>query len=177
MLAINHKILVRIFRILFVLTLVTIVGMQITGAPLVTEAAPGGIITFELIGTFEGSQDIIASWQGETMTWAGVNMGLDFLFLILYSTTLALACLLISEKYRLPFLKQLGGWLAIAILFAALLDVIENIALVKLLLGSQNELLPLLAKWCALPKFSLVFVTLFYVISGIYPLMIKGKGD
>ena len=149
--------------------------MQITGAPLKTAAAPGGIVTFELIGTMEGSQQIINSWQGDTMIWAGINLGLDFLFLTLYGLTIALACLLVSEKVLSPFMKKVGIWLAIGVLAAAVLDVVENISLINLLLGSDNASLPVLAKWCATPKFVLVLLSLLYVLGGIVP-AVRNKG-
>lgn len=173
----NQNERVSVFCLLFTLTILTFVGIQITGEPLKTTVAPGGIITFELIGTFEGSQSIIDSWQGSTMTYAGINMGLDFLFLTLYGITIALGCLLIVE--RLPThwqkLKQVGVWLAAGVLFAAFLDIIENIALIKLLLGSQNEFLPVLAKGTAIPKFILVLLSLLYVVGGLFPALKKIK--
>jgi len=166
----NQKISVKIFWVLFCLTLITIIGMQITGRPLKTDAAPSGIVTFELIGTLEGGQAIVNSWQNGKIIYAGINMGLDFLFLSLYSITIALACLLISK--RLPdswnLYKNFGLYLAVAVIIAGLLDIFENIALINILLGSENELLPLLAKWCAIPKFLIVIVAIFYVISGLF---------
>jgi hypothetical protein len=169
----SQKQLVRVFWILFTMTIIVLIGMQITGDPLVTKAAPGGIVTFELIGSFEGSQGIINSWKGSTMLYAGINMGLDFLFLTLYGFTIALGCLLISKKLpnHWSFVKQLGVWLAVGVLFAALLDIIENISLIKLLLGSQNALLPVLAKWVAIPKFVLVLMALLYVVGGVIPVL------
>ena len=160
---------VTLFWVLFGLTVLAIIGMQVTGAPLKTVAAPGGIVTFELIGTLEGSREIMNSWQGVVMTYAGINMGLDFLFLTLYGITIALGCMIVSDKLpaNMVMLKQLGVWLAAAVLFAALLDVIENIALIKLLLGSQNTMLPMLAKWCAIPKFVLVLLALLYPVGGL----------
>ena len=147
--------------------------MQITGAPLNTEAAPGGIVSFELVGTLEGSQAIINSWQDDKMNYAGINLGLDFLFLSLYSITIALSCLLISVRLNehLKFFKRLGVWMAVAVIIAALFDIIENIALIRLLLGSKNELLPVIAKWCAIPKFLIVTLSILYVIIGIFPIL------
>ena len=177
MLALNQRYIVPLFWVLFALTILVIIGMQISGGPLVTEAAPGGIITFELIGTFEGSQSIINSWQGRTMTYAGINMGLDFLFLTLYGITIALGCLLISERLPVQWekLKQVGTWLAAGVLFAAFLDIIENIALIRLLVGSQNEILPVMAKWAAIPKFFLVLLSLVYVLGGLIPVLKRDK--
>jgi len=164
---INSKETKRLFWVLFGLTLLTLLGMQITGAPLKTEIASGGIITFELVGTLAGSQGIIDSWQGPALVWAGVNMGLDFLFLVLYGITIALACLMIADRKpaNLAFLTVIGKWLAVGVIFAALLDVIENVALIMLLTGSKSEFLPQLARGVAIPKFGLVFLALLYVVS------------
>jgi len=168
---------VPLFWTLVILTLVVILGMQLSGAPLKTEAAPGGIVSFELVGTFEGSQQIINSWQGSTMLYAGINMGLDFLFITLYSITIAWGCGLISA--RLPaswsFFKSAGTWLGYGVLLAALLDIIENISLIKILQGSQSHLLPQLANWCATPKFILVFLALLYLLIGVYPVLQQAR--
>ncbi len=152
------------------MTLLTITGMYITGKPLKTTAAPTGILSFELTGNLSGSKAIINSWQNEKIIFAGINMGLDFLFLTLYSFTIALSCLLISKKIpeQRRFLKKTGTVIAAAVMVAAILDIVENIALIKLLLGSENESLPLLAKWCAIPKFLIVLSALLYIISGLY---------
>ena len=171
----NKKTGIKLFWILFCFTALTIVGMQITGNPLKTDAAPAGIVTFELIGTLEGSQLIINSWQNKKMTYAGINMGLDFLFLSLYSITIALSCLLVSV--RLPehwkFFKRFGFLMALAVIIAALFDIVENIALIKLLLGSANKLLPVVAKWCAIPKFSIVSVAILYVAICVVPISLN----
>lgn len=159
----------QVFWLLFGLTVFTIVGVQITGSALVNETAPGGIVSLELVGTLAGSQGIIDSWRGPDMTWAGINMGLDFLFLFLYGTTIALGCLILSD--RMPeknrSLKAVGHWLALGALVAAGLDIIENITLIRLLTGSENEFLPSLARWMAIPKFGLVLLALLYVLGGV----------
>ncbi len=177
MLLLSQKQSVHMFWVLFTMTIATLVGMQITGNPLITEAAPGGIVTFELIGSFEGSQAIMDSWQGITMRYASINMGLDFLFLTLYGITIALGCLLISARMPEEWktLKQIGWGLAVGVLLASALDIVENIALIKLLLGSQNEVLPVLARWVAIPKFILVLVALLYVIGGVIPVLKNRK--
>ena len=177
MLLINPHKAGRLFWLLFGFTILTVVGMQITGKPLITDIAPGGIVTFELVGSLEGSRAIIDSWQGPAMTWAGINMGLDFLFLTLYGVTIALGCLLVANKLPENFvrLKQVGIWVAYGILFAAVLDVVENVSLIALLTGSTNATLPVVAKWCAIPKFLLVLLSALYVIGGLVPVLLNKK--
>ncbi|MCF7923449.1 MAG: hypothetical protein K9M55_12185 [Candidatus Marinimicrobia bacterium] len=165
----------QLFWILFGFTLLTIIAMQITGAPLKTAVAPGGIVSFELVGTLVGSHRIIDSWQGPVMTWAGINLGLDFLFLFLYGITIALGCLILADKMpdKYKGLKIVGKWLAVGILVAAGLDFVENISLIALLTGSENQFLPVLARWCAIPKFGLILLSLLYVLSGVLIIIIN----
>ncbi len=167
----------KLFWVLFALTILTIIGMQISGKPLVTEVAPGGIVTFELAGSLTESQGIIDSWQGPAMTWAGINLGLDFLFIFLYAVTIALGCLILAKKMPDKFLslKTLGSWLALGVLVAAVLDMIENISLILLLTGSENDILPVLARWSAIPKFGLVLLALLYVLGGALIVLINKK--
>jgi len=164
----------RLFWVLFVLTLLTLAGMQITGAPLVNQTAPAGIVSFELVGDLVGSQAIMNSWTGETLTWAGINMGLDFLFLTLYGITIALGCLLQANQASNPMVRKLGVWLAVGVLFASVLDIIENVSLVLLLTGSENAVLPQLARAVAIPKFALVFLALAYVFLTAVMLKLQG---
>jgi hypothetical protein len=166
----NSDHILKVFWVLFGLTLLLVVGMQVTGKPLITTAAPGGIVSFELVGNFSGSQSIVQSWQGLTRLYAGLNMGLDFLFLALYSLTIALGCHLMAERLPAAW-QQTGIWLGYGVLVAALLDIVENLSLINILLGSRNELLPQLARWCALPKFVLILLALVYLLAGIVPLL------
>jgi hypothetical protein len=67
---------------------------------------------------------------------------------------------------RSRFLSTAGILLAWAQLGAALLDGLENYALIRVLLGSQHKLWPMLAQWWALLKFFLVALGLVYVVFG-----------
>ncbi len=165
----------RLFWLLFAMTLLVVIAMQITGQPLKTTVAPGGIVSFELIGSLEGSRSIIDSWQGGAMSWAGINLGMDFLFLTFYGITIALGCLITRDRIRNEFqlIKQVGMWMAVGVLVAAGLDVIENVSLIALLVGSENELLPVVARYCAIPKFFLVAISLLYTMAGLFPVLRK----
>ena len=53
-----------------------------------------------------------------------------------------------------------------AVILAAILDSIENLALTTLILGSVVSPWPEIARWCAIIKFSLIFIGIVYVIYG-----------
>jgi hypothetical protein len=55
--------------------------------------------------------------------------------------------------------------LAWAQLVAGIADSMENLSLIELLLGSENQIWPRISFGCALVKFSLVGFGLFYVVT------------
>jgi hypothetical protein len=147
-------------------TFVLIAVMSAFDLPLRTEAAPQGIVSFELAGTPARAGEILASWSAEARVSAGLSLGLDYLFLLAYSLSIALGCVLLAglEINRGTRMAALAAPLAWAQLGAAALDVVENAALIRLLLGSEGSLLPAIARACALPKFGLVALGLLYLI-------------
>lgn len=170
-----------IFWTLFGLTIGLMIIMNIVAAPLTSASAPIGIISFEFAGSLDATALIVNSWDEPGRILAAFSIGLDFLFLILYSATIGLACIwsgevLAARKWSLAFL---GTPLAWGQWFAALLDIIENIALMIVLLtyiqaGHVHELIPRVAQICAGLKFALVFLGLSYSFLGV-ALYIAGK--
>ena len=67
--------------------------MQIVGDPLINPTAPSGIVTFELAGKVSKVQEILVSWDSHEQLFAALGLGLDYVFMLLYSTTVGLACL------------------------------------------------------------------------------------
>ena len=93
---------------------------------------------------------------------AGFHLGLDYLFLVLYPTSVALGC-----GVAIPYVlsRQTGlAYLAWAQIMTSLLDGTENFALFHLLQGTQSESLAHVAWWCAAVKFGLFFAGLAYVL-------------
>ena len=170
----------RAFVALLVLTIATLVAEQITGAPLKTDAAPSGIVSFELAGTLPVAQKIIESWGAAGRVYAGLNLGLDFLFIVAYASCIGLGCVLVARSLarRSALIATVGVALAWALWLAALLDCIENYALINLLLGSQQAAFAALAQWCAIPKFLIVGLGIAYVLLGALAAMIvKPRGS
>jgi hypothetical protein len=137
----------------------------IIGRPLQTAVAPGGILSFEFAATPGRAAAIVASWDRQTQVLAGLNLGLDFLYPPLYAAAVSLSCLAAANHYP-PSLRRLGSWLATAVWIAALLDYVENIALIQLLFGAAGPLWAPLAAACAGLKFAILGVAILYALIG-----------
>ena len=150
------------------LALLTMIVLQLLGAPLRTEASLSGIVSFELAGSLAKIEAILASWDPTTRIYAGLNLGLDYLFIGAYVGAIGLGCVLVAESLGRHgrLLGAAGVLLAWGMLLAGALDCVENYALIKLLLGSQANILAVVARSCAIPKFLIVLLGLLYVILG-----------
>lgn len=155
--------------LMFILTLTMMVIMNTIGAPLINETAPLGIISYEFAGDVPTAQAIIDSWDSDARMSASLSLGLDYLFLVVYSTTIGLGCLwagnLIRQiKWPLGGLSVLLAWL---LWLAGIADAVENFALIQMLFDSVVPPLPEVAMICAGVKFGLIFVGLVYLIYGL----------
>jgi hypothetical protein len=158
------------------LTVITMGAIHWTNAPLENPAAPMGIVSLQLAGNMAAAQEILASWGPAEQCWAILNLVIDYPYLLAYATTLGLGCVLIARHLPGPrHVASLGLWLAWGIIGAALLDAVENGALLCLLLGDLRKAWVLLAFWCAVPKYALVLAALAYLVVG--GLVILGKAE
>ncbi len=158
-----------IFGGLFILTLLLMVLMNLIGAPLETAAAPYGIISYELAGNSKNALKILASWGEIARQKAAFSLGLDYLFMVVYSTTIGLGCILAGRAMveRDVSLGKVGLPLAWGQWAAAGLDALENIGLVLILFGWDAQLWAPLSRWCAILKFSLIFLGITYSLLGL----------
>jgi hypothetical protein len=165
-------------------TLVLFAVFRALDVPLRTPAAPNGIVSFELAGTPFRAQAILDSWldvgylighgPGQIAPYfvslaylfAAFGLGLDYLFMPLYASALAMGILLAAGRHPGRFFA-LGAWLGWGAYAAALFDAIENFALVRMLLWNQVwSPYPQLAAFSATVKFGLLLVGLLYVLAG-----------
>jgi hypothetical protein len=69
--------------LIFLLLSVTLLtGMHALDQTLITDAAPSGIVSFELAGNIKQAKQILEDWGPEGRIYAVLSLGLDFLFLI-----------------------------------------------------------------------------------------------
>ena len=159
----------RTFWLLFIFTLLLMFIFTVTGAPLNTASAPYGVVSYELAGSTARAQAILASWDQKAQLIAAFGLGLDYLFMLAYSTTIGLGCIWAGEVlqgHKWP-LARLGVALAWLLGLAASLDAVENMALMILILGNLASPWPELARWCATGKFTLIFAGLVYAFLGL----------
>jgi hypothetical protein len=143
----------------------------IVGAPLTTAAAPQGIVSYELAGTPAQAQAIVDSWDTRARLVAAFTLGLDYLFMPVYSTAIALACAWAAARLarRGGRTARLGIWMTAGQWAAAVFDAVENVALTVMLLGGVSEPWPALAAACAAIKFALILAGLAYAAWGGLP--------
>lgn len=142
-------------------------------APLQTEYAPNGIVSFELAGSPQNAAHIVLTWSEEALLSAAFGLGIDYLFMPLYAFALAFGTLLAAGRHA-GWLRSLGAAAGCGAFAAPLFDAVENYALYQVLLGGFNSSYPALAAACAAIKFGLLAFGLGYaVLAGVIPGNVK----
>jgi len=158
-----------LFWFLLVSTLVVMFILNRVGAPLITSAAPAGIVSYELAGNTTNSEQILSSWNEAAKLHAAFSLGLDYLFMVIYAAAISLGCVWAVEVIRSRGwpLASLGVILAWGQWLAAMFDAVENLALTNILFSSVVSPWPEIARWCAILKFTLIFVGLVFTLYGL----------
>lgn len=144
------------FVISLTLCLLCAIALLIINRFIQSDATPYGILSYEFIGSIHKSNIALSAWSDAGKTAVGLSIGIDFLFIALY-TIVALQGLRRYADYVRSHAQGLGNYfifLCYVFPLTSLTDLVENISLILLLLGSQNELWPTLAYGAALIKFS-----------------------
>lgn len=168
----------RWFVPLLALTLGLMLGvMAPVDRPLRTATAPNGIVSFEVAGDAATAQRMIDGWDERARRFAAFSLGIDYLFMLAYSTTIALGCLWAASVFarRSPGLAALGVPLAWGQWLAAALDAGENAALAVLLLNGVRDPWPAVAWWCATPKFALITAGILYALAATVVRLARGR--
>jgi hypothetical protein len=163
----------------FVALLPTVLGAIVQ--PL-HEGEPGGesIVEFELAGSVERAEEILATWRAEeVLDEAKAIQVFDLLYPLVYAAALAGCCLAAAgvwQRAERPRLANAGiamAWVAFA---AAGFDYIENLGLAVSLWGDPASPWPQLAFAAALLKFAAIYGALLYALSGLIAvLLVRGR--
>lgn len=155
----------KVLVILIVLTIFILSIFRSLDSPLQSQISPLGVISFELSGSLEKTQQILSSWNSNANLFAAFGLGFDFLFMAVYAATISLACSMISEKHK-GWFDRVGVCIGWGAFLAVMFDVIENICLWMLLTGNLSISLPVLAFWCATFKFLIILFGIIYLAVG-----------
>jgi hypothetical protein len=147
------------------LTLACLAVFQGLDQPLRTLAAPSGIVSFEVAGSVQKTQAMLDSWDARGRLLNAFGLGFDFLFMPVYTTTLALGVLLASNRRSGPW-PRLAAALGWAAYLGMAFDAIENTCLLTILLDSARSPFPEIAASCAWIKFTLIILPLGYALAG-----------
>lgn len=154
---------------LFCATLGGFLAIAATNQPLQNDAAPLGILSLQFAGRLSAAAAIVDSWGGTERIYAGFNLGLDYIYLVAYSLFLGSTCSYLARARHdsRPWFSVIGFLLAWAMFAAAALDMVENYALLRLLLGSMSAHWPMLGTTCATLKFGIILAGVIYMAVGL----------
>ncbi len=153
-----------LFVAVFTLTLIVMFALLRIGESQKTDKSPRKIISLELADS-EKAKEIVDSWQGTVREDAFLNLGVDYLFLFLYPISISLACNLLAKSFEIGWVKHLGLWLSVIALLSIILDSAENYAIIQMLKTRVFEPWANIARFSAIPKFSIVVIGLLYVLT------------
>lgn len=163
--------------LLLLAVLMNIVVMRIFDAPLKNELAKHGIVSFELAKDLHETTKILDSWDVHAKNSAALSLGFDFLFLLAYSSFIALLIFNINNRlWKNSSYYKIGRFLIIMVFIAAFFDIVENIALIKLLLGDLRQIWSSVAYFFASAKFGIITICILYVLcNGLFLLFKRGN--
>ena len=147
------------------------------------EDEPGGksIIDFELAGSVERTEEILATWRREgVIDEAKAIQIFDLIYPLIYAAALAGGCIAAVgawERARRPRLANAGiamAWVAFA---AAGFDYVENLGLGISLWGDPASPCPQLAFVAAILKFAGIYSSLLYALSGVVAAFLARRQD
>lgn len=146
------------------LTLLVFLAIFITDTHLINKLSKG-IVSFELARDFQSSQAILQSWNIKSRLFASFSLGIDFLFILLYTLFFVLTIQRMKPNNLLARFKKI--MIGVFIL-AGLFDLLENYFLLQILTGNLSNSYPVYASFFASMKFSLIVIGALYLIASIF---------
>jgi hypothetical protein len=145
------------------------------------EGERGGesIIDFELAGSVERTDEILATWRREgVIDEAKAIQVFDLVYPLIYAAALAGGCIAAAgawQRARRPRLADAGIAMAWAAFAAAGFDYLENLGLGISLWGHPASPWPQIAFVAALLKFAAIYSALLYALSGMIAALIARR--
>lgn len=148
---------------LLALLIPSAIAMRHIDAGLRNSTTPNGIVSFEFCAYTDTCQAALTAWGAAGQKLAMLSLGLDYLFMLLYPAFICV-CLLLLARQLTPQLKQITVCSAWLVLAAGAADAIENYGLIQLVLNPQEAYYGWLAALFASIKFSILGITIPWLI-------------
>lgn len=151
----------RWFWWLLLINLLFIICSSIYLQPLTSKE----VVRFEVAKEAGLAENIVHEWRLEgKYDKALQSMYVDYLFIILYASGLAVACAFLSRLTGHEILIRAGKGIPWLLAGAAICDVIENIAMTRSLLGTITHWNVMLTYDMAAAKFSVIILCLLFIL-------------
>lgn len=139
--------------------------MAFLDVPLQGEAAPWGIVSFELAGTPQRALAILLEWRSKSaLGHAKLSLIADFFYLLFYGTFFSLLAIWVGKRLQEATWSVRAAWAAT---LAAGLDVLENgVLLFEVVRFTSPAPYPQVALALAVAKFTLVGASALYSMVG-----------
>jgi hypothetical protein len=157
--------------VLFIGTMVMLVVMAKTGAPLQSAAVYKNIVCLEFAYTKEKATAVVNDWGITNVAVAKNNTYYDFIFLFFYALFLFFTCKKIAELTH----SKPGSLIAKGALLAGFLDVLENTGMLITLSGNVSGIITLFTTIVSVIKWALAIAAVIYLLAGLVRLVITKK--
>jgi hypothetical protein len=146
------------------------------------EDAPKGesIIDFELAGSVDRAEEILATWRAEgVVDEAKAIQIFDVIYPLIYAAALAGGCIAVAAMWERAGRRRLANagvvlaWVAFA---AVLFDYVENVGLAVSLWDEPASPWPQVALVAAVLKFTAIYASLLYVVAGFVGALLHRRG-
>jgi hypothetical protein len=161
------------FIISLVGTFTMIYVMAVTGSNLKTPTTPNGILNLEFANTTTKAATVIKAWEDNLLTTAKVNTWWDFVFLFFYSFLLFNICKWIHHLFPSTNYGKLGHTFAKLSIITALLDVVENVYMLKVLRRTYNCIDITIMSTASYIKWLLVVAIIAYCLLGVIKIILQ----
>ena len=153
----------RLCWLSLVLMLATLGALIAIDLHLRNPVSPNGIVSFELCAYSGSCRAIVEAWGPVGQVWAGLSLGLDYLFMFLYAVTIFLGLLLVVVHVP-ERLKMFTSGAALAVWGAGAADALENYCLTQMLVNPAADGYAWPASILATIKFVVLGVTLGWLL-------------
>jgi len=151
----------RWFWILLLANAIYMVAIHFLLQPLTSSE----IVHFETARKVSVAETIIQEWKDSgKLNKAVISVYVDFLFILLYTSGLAVGSVFLARLTQHEILGRAGKLFAWLLVIAGLADIVENIALLRSLQNYVQHVNVVLAYDMAATKFSIIILTVLFMI-------------